>query len=167
MTTAVAAAASVPSSLTSTNALCRTAEIISRSAEVMPEKSAFPRSNAEGMPIALSTGSRLSSFSVLNRGSDTRTGTGLTAFCHPSSFSVVSPCSSFASPSAARGRSTTIDSSFRLYGSSSTWRDSSSAYLNPLVWVISGASVLVPSARVNGCAWVDSLRNGWAQADLK
>ena len=48
MTTPVAAAASVPFSSTSTNALCTTAEITRSREPVMPEKSALPATNAAG-----------------------------------------------------------------------------------------------------------------------
>jgi len=51
--TAVAAAASVPTSFTSINALWITAEINNSRLPVMPEKSAAFRSKALGIPIAL------------------------------------------------------------------------------------------------------------------
>src|SRR5262249_8101258 len=72
MMTAVAAAASVPASLTSTNALCTTAEMNSLSRLLMPLKSA-PGLKARFMPNALSWSFSRNSAVNLNFGSVTAT----------------------------------------------------------------------------------------------
>ena len=72
MTTAVAAAASVPSSFTSANALCITSPINRLFVPSIPEKSASGE-NAIGIPIAASDSGNRYAVSILNFGNQTFT----------------------------------------------------------------------------------------------
>ena len=96
MITAVAAAASVPSSLTSTNALCTTS-LISRSRPVaMPEKSAPLK--AEGIPSAANWSLSENSEVTRKRGRETLNSDSLHAASHRARLSGVRRASSSGSP---------------------------------------------------------------------
>ena len=105
----MAAAASVPFSSTSTNALCTTAEITRSREPFIPEKSASPPVNAAGIPseerASLSSHSAVS----LNRGRMTCTRHCDSVFTQLSSLAGESEDSSAASPSRALGKTTTME----------------------------------------------------------
>ena len=118
ITTAVAAAASVPRSSTSMYALCATAPICSGSAPVMPPKSASPP-NASVTPSRCSAGMRSNAASSRNLGSDSVTWcVAVPASRPPRPAAATFGRSAASGPS---GSSTAMARPMSRYGSSTAW----------------------------------------------